>query len=387
MGREDGEGRVQVIMFMTTVKALECTGINKLVLREFPMPVIPDDCVLLRITSCGVCGTDLHGIQGKRSLKFPVIPGHEVVSVVEQIGKGADRIKVFGGKVSAGDRVTLNPRIVCGECYYCLNLPSRPEMCTGARTYNSSIGSADPPHLFGGWSEYMVILPGSELIKIPEGLPDNPAVLAEPLACAVGCVDRYRNEHDWVCGDGFGINRSVVICGVGAIGILMAAAFRLAGAGKIIAVDVDEKRLQISEKFGVNYTINVQKTSKDDRVKKIRDLTDGLGASICIEACGNPQMLSECIYYLRRGGKLFEIGHLVKTPMAEVDPLFVCRNEIEILGHYAYPSSSCLEYAAKILHERKFPYEELVKIHPLENYNEVIFGGKIKEAVKSAFLP
>jgi len=105
------------------VKALQCSGPNKLDLVKFPKPVPDDDSALLKIKYCGICGSDLHGIEGKRSIKHPFIPGHEIVAVVDALGKNANRtINCFGGdKLEIGDRVTVNPRIVCGKCYYCTN--------------------------------------------------------------------------------------------------------------------------------------------------------------------------------------------------------------------------------------------------------------------------
>lgn len=153
-----------------SIKALQAVGINQVELTDFPYPQVAADAILLENLYCGVCGTDLHGIQGKRTVEFPIIPGHELVSKVAEIGpKALQATKVFGGDdLKVGDIVTINPRIVCGKCYYCKNLPSRPQLCMGARTYNSSIKSDQPPYLFGGWSEYMYILPNSEIVKLPQ---------------------------------------------------------------------------------------------------------------------------------------------------------------------------------------------------------------------------
>jgi len=356
-------------------------------LAEFPFPSLADDAVLLENLYCGICGTDVHGIEGKRSIRFPIIPGHELVSKVAEIGHRApETIKVFGaGRLAEGDLVTINPRIVCGECYYCRSLPGRPELCMGARTYNSSIRSDEPPHLFGGWAEYIYILPRSELVKLPDGIDPETAVLTEPLACSVGMLDRYRRDHDWVTGDAFAVNRSVVVFGAGAIGLLAAACFHLSGATRIIAVDVVPERLELAKRFGVEITIDAASTTREERVALVRDACEGLGPEIVVEACGVPETIGEGVEMLRRGGKLFELGHLVRTGPASIDPLLVCRNEIEILGNYAYRSSNCLACAARILAEGKLPYRELVKSFPMKDYREVLFGGRAAEAVKPAF--
>jgi len=374
------------------IKALQATAPNELELVDFPFPEVAEDAILLKNLYCGICGTDLHGIEGKRSVKFPIIPGHELVCTVAAIGpKALETTKVFGDSnqgnvtLNVDDLVTINPRIVCGTCYYCRQMPGRPEMCMGARTYNSSIRSDEPPYLFGGWAEYMYVLPHSEIIKLPEDIDHEIASLVEPLACSVGLVDRHRQSHYWVDGDAFGVNRSVVVFGAGAIGLLAAACFHLNGADRIIVVDVLPEKLELAQKFGAELTINAATTSREERVKQVKDACDGLGPAIVVEACGVPETIGEGVEMLRRGGQLYEMGHLVKTGPAQIDPLLVCRNEIEIIGNYAYPSSNCMAYAAKILAEGKLPYRELLKSYPLTDYEEVLFGKQRGKAAKSVF--
>lgn len=369
------------------VKALQAVGVNKVELTEFPYPKVADDAMLLKVMYCGICGTDLHGIEGKRSVKFPIIPGHELVAEVVEIGsKALERTKVFGGAdLKVGDKVTINPRIVCGKCYYCQNMPQRPEMCMGARTYNSSIRSEKPPYLFGGWAEYIYILPNSEVIKLPDGIDLEVASLIEPLACSVGLVDRYRKERDWITGDGFEVNRDIVIFGVGAIGLLAAACFHLNGAKNIICIDAIDEKLKLAKKFGAQTTINVTNTSSEERISIVKDACDGLGASVAVEACGVPETIGEGVQMLRRGGTLYEVGHLLKSKDATIDPNKICRDEISIIGNYAYPSSDCLGYAARILMEEKLPYRELIKTYSMDDYENALFGKKSGATVKDVF--
>ena len=204
------------------VKALQCSGVNELELVEFEKPRPAADSAVLRVRLCGICGSDIHGIEGKRKVKYPFIPGHEIVADVDELGENArETIKVFGeNELKAGDRVVVNPRIICGRCFFCTNFPSRQELCMNTITA-TSIGSAFPPHLLGGWGEYLYVLPHSDLIRIPDTLSDEIAVLAEPFTCATGCVDRYRKEHEWRAGDAFAIEEPVVVIGAGAIGILL----------------------------------------------------------------------------------------------------------------------------------------------------------------------
>ena len=366
---------------------LQCSGINKLNLVEFPKPEPDNNSALLRIKTCGICGTDVHGIEGKRPVKFPFIPGHEIVAVVDSMGKNAnDFIRTINGStLKVGERVTINPRIVCSKCYYCINFPMFQEMCINAVTA-TAIGSEKYPHLFGGWAEYFYLSPGSEIIKLPEDISDKTATLIEPFSVGVGCIDRYKNMHDIRAGRAFEINDTIVIYGIGAIGMLMLAGFHLAGAKKLIVLDVDESKLQLSKEFGADHAINVLQTSSDERIELIKGLTQGLGAGIVIESCGVPSVINEGIKLLRRGGILFEIGQLFNAGLAEIDPFIICRNEIKLLGHYAYPSSQTMLYAAKILKKNELPYDKLLKFFRLDQYKEVIFEKKTDNAIKPAFL-
>jgi L-iditol 2-dehydrogenase len=355
-------------------RAVECTGVKTLRLADYPMPAVADDGILLAVRRAGVCGTDLEGIKGHRTLRFPVIPGHELVAVVERIGAHALRhSRVFGAAtLKVGDRVTINPRIVCGECHYCRRLPERQEMCLKASTYGSSLGSGQAPHLLGAWGEYLYLLPGSELIRLPDELPDEIAVLTEPLSVAVGMVDRYQQRHDRLAGDGFGLQRAVIVFGAGAIGILTAAAFSVAGAGPVIMVDVDDERLALSRRFGVTHTFNA--VSNPPTPEAIQALTGGLGADLAVEACGVPKVIGQALKLLRRGGALFETGHLANVGLAEIDPHLVCRNELELLGYYAYPTSQTMAYAASLLAAHAFPYEDLTGCIPLADYAAILDG-------------
>jgi threonine dehydrogenase-like Zn-dependent dehydrogenase len=368
------------------VKALECTGINILRLADFKKPEPEFDSLLMKIKTCGICGTDIHGIEGKRSINYPFIPGHEIVGVVESFGKDACKfIKIINAdSIKIGDRVTINPRIVCGRCYYCQNFPLNQEMCINSITA-TSIGSKGYPHLFGGWSEYLYVLPGSEIIKLPDNLSDGLATLIEPYTCAVGCVDNYERIHDWKAGDSFKINDTVVVYGVGAIGILIIAGFSLAGADEIIAVDARDDRLKLATEFGAKYTINVSSTTQEERVKSIKSLTENLGAGVVVEACGVPEVIGEGIGALKRGGILFEIGHLLNAGDAKIDPYSVCRNEIKIIGRYAYPTSQSMLYSAKILEQEDFPYDKLLRFYRLDQYQEAIFDKKVQDVIKLAF--
>jgi len=259
-------------------------------------------------------------------------------------------------------------------------MPDHPQKCLNARTA-TSVGSAKPPHLTGGFAEYYYALPGSELIALPKGLDAVTGALVEPFSCAVGLVDRHRQNSSKS-----DITEPVVVYGAGAIGILMMAAFSSAGARTIIAADIDTDRLELAKEFGASHVIDSGATNAEERISRIREITDGLGAGIVVEACGVPSLIGEGVYALRRGGKLYEVGHLLKTENACIDPFYICRNEIEILGNYAYPSSNTMKDAAELLSRGQFPYEKLIRGIPFKEGVDAIMNKKLGKAIKPVLV-
>lgn len=160
-------------------------------IREFSKPTPADDALLLKVDAVGICGSDKHMYLGHTALKFPVIPGHEVVGTVADIGKDANRaMNVMGGPIKEGDQVTVVPGSKnCGTCYYCLRFPSRPTLCTNRTIYGFS-NCESPPHLTGEFSEYTYIHGNSWVYKMPDEIPENIRVLTEPVAVATRAVER-----------------------------------------------------------------------------------------------------------------------------------------------------------------------------------------------------
>jgi len=167
------------------VKASVLEGVGRLVTQDYPKPEVGENAILMRMELCGVCGTDIHLYGGKMKIPFPVIPGHEFVGRVEDLGGGADGLEVKGQSLSEGDLITVVPgtNAFCGTCYFCRFMPHKPTYCTNRRVMGVNMSSRDPPHLQGGWAEHIYVDAGHWWVyKVPEGLPPEVAVLAEPMA-------------------------------------------------------------------------------------------------------------------------------------------------------------------------------------------------------------
>ncbi len=345
-------------------------------LREFEKPNPETDALLLQVDSVGICGSDKHMYLGHTNLKFPVIPGHEVVGTVAEIGSQAnDVMNVIGGPIKAGDRITVVPGSKnCGSCYYCLRVPGRPTLCTSRTIYGFS-NSETPPYLTGEFSEYTYIHGNSWVYKIPETLPEEIPVLTEPVAVATRTVERAFAPGLPHIGDGMGIGSRVAVLGCGPIGLLVIAVLRDSGAGIIIATDLVESRLEMAQRMGADLTINAADTTPEQRIEHIQQITDGVGVDIAIECAGIPQVFSEAVDVVRRGGKLVEVGHYTDSGKTAIRPHQICNKDLDISGVWAYPQIQ-FHTAIEFLQRTRAPLDELIThhlpLHQLENGIEML---------------
>jgi L-iditol 2-dehydrogenase len=284
----------------------------------------------------GICGTDKHTFQGYttqyggRQLEFPIIQGHENVGTVAAIGGDGNYSDFEGIPLSVGDRVVVGANVCCGECYYCRH--DFPYYCCENMTdYGNNLSAKDPPHLFGGWSQYMYIVPGSFLVKVPDELPSEIAVLTEIFAVSVG-LDRAKQMSAFP-NESFRFDDTVVVLGVGPLGMCFLMKARMLGAGTIIAVDLSDYRLNFAKRLGADHLMNVGKHSKQERLQIVKDLTNGRGADMVIECAGVPQAVPEALEMLRIGGLLVEAGNFSDLGEVSFSPhRHLCAKNARILG-------------------------------------------------------
>jgi L-iditol 2-dehydrogenase len=309
-------------------------------IREYPLPDPAPGCLLLRMEVSGICGTDKHTYQGNvgqyggngtpRSVPFPIIQGHENVGTIAAVGKGTTCTDFEGVPLKIGDRVVLAPNVSCGECYYCRH--DFPYYCCEKTVdYGNNISAKDPPHLFGGWAQYLYVLPGSVLIKVPEELPSEIAVMAEIMAVTAG-LDRAKQISAFP-NESFRFDDAVVVLGVGPLGMCFLMKARMLGAGTVIAVDLSNYRLDFSRQLGADHVINASQTSIRERLQIVRDLTCGRGADVVIECAGVPTAVPEALEMLRIGGLLVEAGNFSDMGEVTISPhRHLCAKNVRILG-------------------------------------------------------
>jgi L-iditol 2-dehydrogenase len=235
-----------------------------------------------------------------------------------------------GVPLKIGDRVVVGANVSCGECYYCRHdFPYY--CCEKTADYGNNLSAKNAPYLFGGWSQYMYILPGSFLVKVPEELPSEVAVLTEIFAVSVG-LDRTKQMSAFP-NESFRFDDTVVVLGVGPLGMCFLMKARMLGAGTIIAVDLSEFRLNFAKRLGADHAVNIDKTSRAERLKFVKDLTHGRGADMVIECAGVPEAVPEALEMLRIGGLLVEAGNFSDLGEISLGPhRHLCAKNVRILG-------------------------------------------------------
>jgi threonine dehydrogenase-like Zn-dependent dehydrogenase len=313
---------------------------GKYELIEYPLPEPEPGCVLVKMEMSGICGTDKHTYQGyttqyagagsPKEIEFPIIQGHENVGTVAAIGGNGIYADFEGIPLKVGDRVVVGANVCCGQCYYCRHdFPYY--FCQSTTDYGNNMTAKNPPHLFGGWSQYIYVVPGSFLVKVPDDLPSEVAVLTEIMAVTVG-LDRAKQMSAFP-NESFRFDDTVVVLGVGPLGMCFLMKARMLGAGTIVAVDLSDYRLSTAERLGADHMLNVSSTTAADRLAFVRDLTNGRGADMLVECAGVPQAVPEGLDMLRLGGLLVEAGNFSDLGEVSISPhRQICAKNARILG-------------------------------------------------------
>ena len=320
------------------IQAAVMTQPGAVEVREFPRPGIAADELLLDIESTGICGSDKHIYAGHMPLQFPLVPGHELVGRIAELGpRAAEEMAVVGGPLAEGGRVTTTPSsTACGRCHYCLHMPQRPTLCTG-RYVHGFVSCDLPPAPRGGFAEQMHLGPRSWIFKIPDELSSDRAVLTEPAAVATRAVERALGPGIPHIGEGLGMDKSVLVLGAGPIGQLVVAVLAHIGTDLIIASDLSASRLEMAAAMGAHQVLDAA-DGLEERQQAVQELTGGIGPDIVIETAGVPVVFKESLDLVKRGGIVVEVGHFTDPGGVDIRPNTVCFKDLDIRGMWAYPA-------------------------------------------------
>ena len=295
-------------------------------IQRFPMPKVGRGAALVRMIGSGLCGTDKHMFHGEtahpggQESTFPLIPGHENLGYIEELGeKEGDWLDSNGTLLAEDDRVVPACDVNCGECYNCRNFYGWC-WCENVFGYGTTISCKQPPHLFGGWAEYMYIVPKVHLFKVPDGLPDNVAVLAEPMAVAYGSFARAMAPY-WLAKEGTGPGDTVVIQGSGPLGLSHAAMAKMVGAGRVVVLGAPRERLELAKRMGADVTIDISKyDTPKERIAEVRRITEGRGAELVVECVGVPGAIAEGLDMVSMAGTYLTVGNYIDVGTVGINP-------------------------------------------------------------------
>jgi len=293
-------------------------------IRSYPYPSIDDDSAIVKMEMSGICGTDKHLYKGETTqplgdTPFPILNGHENVGTIVEIGKNAAKnLEGDCKELKVGDRITVGVEVNCGECWFCRNQWDAVACNNQDFAYGCWPTCDEPPHIRGGWSEYMYIGPKSKVFKIPENMSNELAMLTEEMAVAHISLNKAMRSYP-IIKDGFGLGDSVAVIGNGPLGLLHGMMARILGADRMIATDLADRRLEMAKTCYADFTINASETTPEERAQKIRDLTEGRGVDLAIETAGTPQGFVEALEVVRRGGTVLELGNWVYVEDAHIN--------------------------------------------------------------------
>jgi threonine dehydrogenase-like Zn-dependent dehydrogenase len=307
------------------MRALFLTAIGQTEIREIDKPSIGPEEVLLKIGMVGFCGGDLNGFKGLFELQeYPNVLGHEVGGTIEEIGSQVPE------SFKLGNKVTVYPYLNCGKCISCRK--GRRNACQDNKTMGVRRPGAMTRYIAIHWQDLFT----SEKLSLKE------LALVEPLTVGFHAAARGRvSSQDWV---------AVIGCGIVGMGAIASAVNR---GAEVIAIDIDDSKMEIAKKIGVAHTIN---TSKEDLHEALTRITDGDGPDVIIEAVGNAMTYRAAVDEVAYTGRVVCIGY-AKSAVEFNTGIFV-RKEIEILG-----SRNCTDEFPEViayLEAGKFPVEDVI---------------------------
>lgn len=341
------------------VKAAVIEGEQSLSIKEFNMPTIGEDEAILKVELVGVCSTDGTIYSGDGDFASPVIPGHEVVGHIVDIGEKAAQYY----RVKEGDRVVVYPFIRCGNCQSCRE--GEPIFCDERRAYGTFVSSNEPPHLWGGYSEYMYISPGSSLFPVSEKVSAEAAILTSAV---------LGNGVRWVqSGDKPIYGEPVVILGPGPQGLAATIAASEAGASPIIVTGMagDESRLEMAEMCGADITINISHLNGGLKDEIKYQLAGDLPIT-AVDVTGTVPGVQSAINVVGKGGTAVIASLMGANSEVPVEIDEFRRKDAWIKGVFSHREEH-VEHATKLIEDDSYPLESMVTSKfDLENSEEAI---------------
>jgi 2-desacetyl-2-hydroxyethyl bacteriochlorophyllide A dehydrogenase len=321
-----------------------------------PDPTPRPDEVLVRVSACGICGTDLHIIDGDSPLaRYPLIPGHEFAG--EVVALGSDIAQRNGGaNITVGSRVAIEPNLYCGYCEFCRT--GHENLCLNYAAIGVTTG--------GAIAQYVAV-PVAKAYMLPDTISLREAALIEPVSCAV----HGMHSLNPMSGDTF------LIVGAGTMGLLLLQLAVRGGASRVVMVDVNAQRLARAERLGATHTYNDIKQALKD---------EPLGFSCVVDATGVPAVIESAFMAVKRGGKFMVFGVAPHEARISLSPFRIYNDEITVIGSMAVLFS--FQAALDLISAGVIDTEAMLTTAlPLEDFPKALDMVRRGEGVKTQLLP
>jgi len=342
---------------MATMNAVCYEAPRQFSMQSVPIPSINDDELLIKVSCCGICGTDGHVHEGEFIAKFPLIPGHEVIGTVAKVGSNVTGF-------AEGDRCVADPGVTCEKCFYCRRGQSL--LCENFN--GKGVTSA------GGFAEY-VVFEAKKTYKI-EHLTDEEATLVEPAACAIHGMDKLNAP----------VGIDALVIGAGPTGLILAQLLKLNGAAKVVIAANKGIKTQIAQDLGAGDAyVELDRENPAPQWEQLRR-NHPYGFDVVVEATGNEEVANNSINYVRRGGTLMIYGVYSDSARVHWPPSKIFGDEIKIIGSFA--QTHCFPRAIAYLDSGKVKVKGMVTdVFKISEYQQALDKMNSRTALKIAVKP
>ena len=344
--------------------------------REYPVPEVDANGILVRVMVSSICGSDLHGWHGETPRSPITIMGHEMTGRVERLGANV-KTDAAGQPLAEGDRIVYSYFYPCRRCDPCL--ANATHHCESRRIGAGRSQSDKPPHFTGAYAEYFYLRPGHFVLRTPDHLNDR---VVAPLNCALAQVIYGLGQVDLSAGE------YVVIQGAGGLGLYATAVAREAGATNIVVLDKRQDRLALAKEFGADHVLNVDDfESPEQRVEAVADLTGG-GGHVVAELVGHPSALTEGIQMARNEGRYLVIGNISHKHTIPFNPSWLVHQNRRMVGVGGYQAWS-LRRGLELLQRNgdRYPFEKVLsQLYPIAEINSAFAEADKSTAIRTGMV-
>ncbi|AJY74242.1 zinc-dependent alcohol dehydrogenase family protein [Paenibacillus beijingensis] len=312
-------------------------------IRQVDRPSIGSNDVLIKVSACGICGTDRHIFHGTYPASLPVSPGHEFAGVIVETGSGVKHAAV-------GDFITVNPNIWCGHCPSCLQ--GAPHLCTAMRALGVNLN--------GGLSSYCVV-PEELVYKIAPNVDPLQACLAEPVSCVLHGLDRLQIKAGY----------RAAVFGGGFIGQLMLQTLRLQGASEVTLIEPQAHKRKVAAELGFQA---IDPFAGKSALEELADL------DVTVDCAGAGDVLMQCVRATKQGGDILLFAAYPQGRTVSIEPYEIFRKELRVIGSFTYPDTQVR--AIRLIEAGAYKLDSILTEIGLEEVEDLLQGKRDEDVIK-----